>query len=285
MRFAFATSAVWPRLTVGDALCALAVEQRGHVVEPAVWDDEQVEWSSFDAVVIRSCWDYHRKHRAFLAWLRNLEAAGLRVLNDVGSISWNSDKRYLVELRERGVPVVESVLIEDGLVSRTALRSLTTDRLVVKPAISASSDGVEVVNVETLPISRPYALLVQPFLAEIANGEKSIVVFDGAISHAVLKSPAAGEFRVQADYGGSAEECRVEDDERLLAEQLLGLIDPVPLYARVDVVRTDSGPLLMELELIEPELFVHVVPESATRFAEALERQTSRDEQLRQREK
>ncbi len=276
MRFAFATSAVWPRLTDGDALCARAVAQRGHEVEPAVWDDDQVKWSSFDAVVIRSCWDYHRKHRAFVTWLRTIKAAGLRVLNDAGTIEWNSDKRYLVELRARGVPVVESVLVEDGLVSRTALRSLKTDRLVVKPAISASSDGVEFVNVGALPISRPYALVVQPFLPEIVNGEKSIVVFAGEVSHAVLKRPAAGEFRVQADYGGSAEECRVEEDERLFAEQLLALVDPVPLYARVDVVRTDSGPLLMELELIEPELFVHVVPDAAARFAEALERQSAR---------
>lgn len=286
MRIALATARRWVVLTSGDALVARMLADRGHRVDAAVWNDPDIDWSRFDAVVIRSCWDYHRHHDAFLGWLASIEASGVRVWNEGSLIGWNSDKRYLLDLRDRGVPIVDTILIEDGVVSRERVGTLDRDqtiaagasrRFVVKPTVSASGEGLELVQEEQLPMRRPHPVLVQRFVPEIVAGELSIIAFDSEIAYGVLKRPAAGDFRVQADYGGSAEPHPIGDDERGLAESILALLPGAPLYARLDLVRGADGLRLMELELVEPELFLHLAPECTSRFADAIERRLAGD--------
>jgi hypothetical protein len=260
LKIALATAATWPDLGPGDALALRALRARGHEAVAAIWNEPR-DWSALDAVVIRSCWDYHLRLGEFRAWV---DALPVPLFNAPSLVQWNSNKRYLQELDAQGFPVVPSryiPAIDDALFD-----ALDSERLVVKPAVSASAFQTRVVQ------RGDSELIVQPFLDAINDGEWSIVLIDGAVSHEVLKRPAAGDFRVQQELGGSATVAEAPADVRALAERLVASLPEQPLYARVDVVVTPAGPLLMELELIEPELFFDLVPESSDRFCDALER-------------
>jgi glutathione synthase/RimK-type ligase-like ATP-grasp enzyme len=260
MKIALATSASWPDLGPSDALALRALRARGHDAIAAVWNTPQ-DWSTFDAVVIRSTWDYHLRLPEFRAWI---DALPVPLFNPPRQVFWNSNKRYLLELAGQGFPVVPSRFIP--AIDDTLFAALGSDRLVVKPAVSASAFQTRIVQ------RGDAELIVQPFIDAIAGGEWSIIFLDGALSHEVLKRPAAGDFRVQQELGGSAVRADAPAEVRALAERLVDSLPERPLYARVDIVMTPSGPLLMELELIEPELFFDLAPQSLDTFCDALER-------------
>lgn len=249
--------------TAEDRLLAATLEGRGVTARPIAWDAGETT-APVDGVLIRSTWDYHRRPEEFRAWLRGLEAAGVAVVNPVPLLLWNVDKRYLVELDRRGVPGI-ATLVRDGVVAGDlpGLRAeLGSEVLVVKPAIGATAYGCRrIVGDGDLPVEGLGAAagpwLVQPLVEEIATeGEWSILVFAGVASHAVLKRPANGDFRVQADFGGGFERRPLEPALVRFAERVLAALDVVPTYARVDVVRHRGEPRLMELEVIEPQLFL-----------------------------
>lgn len=280
-RVALATQAALPALNADDRLLVPALATRGVHASAAVWDDPSVDWATFDAVVIRSCWDYHLKHEVFLAWIARLERAGVAVWNPPAVVRWNAEKGYLRDLALHGVPVVPTRWIERG--SDVALHDVLHDagwqRAVVKPAISASAH-------ETWQTSRHIAepdaarfrsmvdggrVLVQPFMeAVVTAGEWSVVFVGGEFSHAMLKRARRGDFRVQSEHGGSATRGDpgahvVEQARRALRA---GARDT--LYARVDGCVMDGEFVLMELELIEPLLYLGEHPDAADRFAAAL---------------
>jgi glutathione synthase/RimK-type ligase-like ATP-grasp enzyme len=269
-----------PDLTPDDRLASAALTARGHDVQPLVWSEPSITWASFDALVLRSCWDYHRRPDAFRAWLAAREREGALLHNSVALARWNVDKRYLRDLEGRGVLTARTVWLEPGdPPSLAELRRSTgwTD-LVVKPAVSATAWRLHRLRPDhqTWPPELATAMatdafLVQPFLTEIGDGEWSLVFFDGGFSHAVLKRPRPGDFRVQGEYGGRA---TAEVASPALIEQarrILDLLPERPLYARVDGVQTASGFLLLELELLEPALFFAADSAAADRFADALE--------------
>ena len=281
MHVAFVTSRAHQTLTRDDLLAAAACEARGIRVSAAVWDDPDVDWTSFDAIVIRSTWDYHRRPDEFLAWLRTLEASGVQAWNPVPLLRWNANKRYLEELARRGVPTVPTAWLK--LASKSSLASLMDDRgwtdVVVKPVISATAHGTHRVqrtdsdafHAAIDEAARDGEHLVQPFLPEIQTaGEWSLIFFRGRFSHSVRKRPSAGDFRVQTEFGGSS---LTEPAPAAVIAAGAAALDAVEwpwLYARVDGVETERGFLLMELEMLEPMLFFGRHAEAPARFADAL---------------
>jgi glutathione synthase/RimK-type ligase-like ATP-grasp enzyme len=284
MQIAFATDAAHPDLTEGDKLLMEPLSQRSIVVHGAVWDDPTVRWEDFAGVVIRSTWDYHEHPEAFRAWLDDLERCGVSVWNPPALVRWNMDKGYLSDLRDSGVSVLPTVWLEEGDKADLAelLDAHGWDQAVVKPRVGASA-------YRTWRIDRNSAagdqsrfsealeqggLMVQRFAEQIRQGEISFMFFDGVYSHAVLKTPAEHSIFVQSEHGGSQES--MQPDAALIAQAEAVLtsaqkITGVPaLYARVDTLLDGHQLVLMELELIEPDLFLSYDAQGVQRFAEAI---------------
>lgn len=281
MRLAVATSRDHSRFHVDDAELVHQLPPSGMTPVPCIWNDPHVEWSSFDAVLVRTIWDYWQHYGQFVSWLNRLESSGVRVFNPVRVLRWNADKRYLLDLERANVPVV-SGRISARRALADEIANLGAAEVVVKPTVSAGawntlkvrSDASDLgAVIESLPDNREY--LVQPFLPEVASaGEWSLMFFGGAFSHAVLKRPAAGDFRVQEKHGGTAQSADPPAAAMAVAQQVLAALPDRGLrgvlYARVDLVETASGFKLMELELIEPQLFFRFDPDAARRLARAL---------------
>jgi len=248
----------------------------------ARWDDPAQDWAGYAAVVPRSCWDYHQRAAEFERWLDGLERAGARVVNPVPTLRWNMRKTYLRDLGARGVPVVSTVWASQG--SAATLRGIADAHgwaeMVVKPVVSASAHETwRAARADLARLEERFGaelamrdLMVQPFLPGFTReGELSCVFLAGAFSHAVRKRPKPGDFRVQEEHGGSvAPDAAPPDLVRLAASAVAAAPSP-PVYARVDTVATDRGPLVTELELIEPALYFGMGRGAAETLAAALE--------------
>ena len=246
-------------------MVAEALRRRGHHVTPAVWSEPHSVMAA-DAVVIRSCWDYHLRVDDFLGWI---DALGVPLMNDAALIRWNVRKTYLLDLAE-SVPVVPTRHVAGGVVGDEVFASLAADRLVVKPVVGASAHSTRVITRgDKAPL---FDSLVQPFLDEIKSGEWSVILFDGSFSHAILKRPADGDFRVQRELGGTAVLADAPPAVLQLSRAVMETLPAVPVFARVDIIVSARGPMLMELELIEPELFTTLAPASIPLFCDAIER-------------
>lgn len=276
-RIAIATCAGYADLKVDDDLLREALRERGAEAVSVVWDEEGVDWSGFDLCLVRSTWDYHEKYPEFLAWTRRVEAA-TALRNPAELIAWSSDKAYLRELAEAGVPTVPTLWVERGseldLGGEMAARDW--EEAVVKPAVDLGAKNLHRVRAggaqEALAavLARQEAM-VQPFLPSLeAEGELSLIYLEGSFSHAVRKRPATGDFRVQSIWGGTMAPAQPEASHVELAERALAQLDEPPLYARVDLVKDLEGnPALIELELIEPNLYLSTAPTAAARLANA----------------
>lgn len=253
-------------------------------VESISWRAPQVVWDDFDAVIIRTTWDYHKEPQAFLQVLEVIDNSKTELINPLDLVRWNVHKSYLRDLEARGASVVPTHW-GTGLDRRTLMGlfdELTVNEIVIKPVIGASADDTfritsdltnETANeVETLFHDREY--MAQPFVQSVVDeGEYSLFYFGGEHSHTILKTPKEDDFRVQEEHGG---EIRAVDVDQILIAQgleVVKLLDIEPLYARVDYVRTDRDNFaLMELELIEPALYFRNAEQSAQRFAIAFDR-------------
>jgi glutathione synthase/RimK-type ligase-like ATP-grasp enzyme len=285
-RLCFVTCRTWPEISESDRLVQRALEARGAAVEARPWNDLGAAWGGFDAIVLRSNWDYHFEPDAVLGWLDRLEQDGARVFNPPALVRWNLTKAYLLELARAGVPTVATVILEDE--SRRGLETLMAARawrrVVMKPVISASAHDTRLVSAATMDeavdalasgaMRRP--VLVQPFVEEIqTRGEWSLIFIETEMTHAVLKRPAAGEFRVQPRLGGTVETPPPPDGIQAVARAALAALPAPPVYARIDGVETAAGFQIMEVEVNEPGLFFPHAPAAAARFAEALLRRAS----------
>jgi glutathione synthase/RimK-type ligase-like ATP-grasp enzyme len=274
LKVALVTHRRLPGLTPGDRLFQAELQGRRVLASVAVWDEASLHWADFDRVVIRSCWDYHYRLQEFLDWVGRLEEAGVPLWNPPSLVRVNAHKSYLRIFESAGLPVVPTAWVEAG--SSFDLRRLLEERgwseAVVKPAVSASSRGARRVSLPNVGSEvATWDLLVQPFLPEVsARGEWSFVFFAGVFSHAVLKVPAAGDFRVQTELGGRALVERPSVDLVAQAEAVARLVPQPWLYARVDGIEVEGRLMLMEVELIEPDLFLESDPEAPARFAAAL---------------
>ena len=279
-RFGLITYEALPQLQDDDRLLLAALAGRGHDARPAIWTDTSIDWRAFDALVLRSCWDYHLLPGAFRHWLDVIEAAGVQLFNAPAIARWNMDKFYLRELASHGVGTVPTRFFEPGaFVSMRELREATGwGDVIVKPAVSATAWRLaRVANGDELPDDVRGAMttdryLAQPFMPQIADGEWSLIFFGGRFSHAVLKRPQAGEFRVQEEYGGAAIALPPPDGFIEAASRALAAAPGDPLYARVDGIAYEDGFMLIELELLEPALYLGTSAGAADRFAAAIER-------------
>lgn len=280
-RLAIASSRQFPGVHEDDVHFAATLENLGVAYTVCVWNDPQVDWTAFDAVLIRTIWDYFEHYTAFLAWLDMLERLEVTAINDTRTLRWNSDKRYLLDLERQGVAVIPT-RVAQGEHLHEALSSMAGRDVVVKPTVSGGAwhtvrgkVGTAEFNQACARLPKALDYLVQPFVPEIAsNGEWSLMYFDGAYSHAVLKRPTAGDYRVQEQHGGSITPAKPDDaivqaaSETLAATAALGHAELA--YARVDGVVVNGQFAVMELEVIEPSLFLAERPDAAERFARHL---------------
>jgi len=259
-----------------DHLLFAPLAELGWTVVEIPWNRPDADWASFDAVVIRSTWDYQKTPEKFLSTLEAIERV-TRLYNPVAICRWNLNKRYLRDLQERGVPIVPTTWLEklDEAALASLFSTLAAPRLVAKPLVGANADDAFVLKarepeswVEALRVFADREVMVQPFVDSIVGeGEYSLFYFGGTLSHAIVKRPAAGDFRVQEEHGGIIRPLTPAEDLVRAGNQAIKAIGTTLLYARVDLVRLASGqPALMEMELIEPSLYFDQDPGSAATF-------------------
>jgi len=280
-RVALVTSSALPSLYGDEQELPARFAAAGVDAEPVVWSDGAVAWSRYDAVVIRSTWDYFQRIDEFVSWLDRLERDGVPLHNPVPLVRWNFDKRYLAELEARGVRIVPTRFFDPG--ARVDLSSLMREagwsEAIVKPAVSGGAYRTHRFGVADAPsvqrelddILRSSGALVQPFLDEIPRiGEHSLFFFGGRFSHAVVKTPASGDFRVQAQFGGTHRAIEPPTAMLAAARRVLELLPTRALYARIDGVERDGQFELMEVEVIEPYLFLPGSPGAIDRYVAAV---------------
>lgn len=267
-------------------LVQVALQRAGidHLVVP--WDDDQ-DWSQFSLVVIRRTWDYHRRYDEFMDWVRRVSQV-TELANSAEIVTWNTDKRYLAELAAAGMPIVPTTYVAPGesLDSAAIDRLLEAGDVVVKPTVSAGSNDTERhadsaslrAHIATLHASGRTAM-VQPYVREVDTGsETGLVYIDGAFSHAFAKGPMLRDPKTMAQ-GLYAEERidarRPSPAERDLGDRVVGWVRErfgTPLYTRVDLLPSSAGPVVIEVEMTEPSLYVHLGEDAAERLARAIAR-------------
>jgi glutathione synthase/RimK-type ligase-like ATP-grasp enzyme len=289
LRIGFTTFADQPDITGDDRLGARILAERGVEVVALPWDAPGGPGDAgLDAVVMRSSWNYHLAPDAFAAWVTAFEARGVPVLNPAPVVRWNLHKRYLAELAAAGVAVPTTISVEAGAAPALAdlLDAAGLDEVVIKPAVSLSAfetwrarradAGTDATQAAFARLVAGRAVLVQRFIPEVTrDGELSFVFFDGVLSHAVRKRARAGDFRVQSDHGGTREPYAPTPALAAQAHAILAHTPAPapPTYARVDGIDVDGTLVLMELELIDPELFLAHAPTAPAAFAAAILRQ------------
>ncbi len=280
-RLALVTWSGLPQGAESERLMLPYLADAGIETEIVDWRSVDCDFSKFDLIVLRSCWDYHLRVAEFIGWLQRV-AQTTPVLNSIDTVLWNHNKFYLREVETLGIEIAPTVFVNgSGQITLSGWQEIRSwKKSVVKPAVSASAHKTWLFDSEAVPDEdelkgkmQGEPFLVQQFIPEIATqGEISFIYIDGTFSHAVLKRPAAGDFRVQKEHGGSAE--LIGPDSALLAQanQIAAKLPQVrdSLHCRIDAVVRDGKLVLMELELIEPELFLGMAEGAAERFAKAI---------------
>jgi len=253
---------------------AAVLLRAGFSVEARPWT-EPGDLTGFDLVMPLVAWGYHQDPPRWHALLDRLEREAVPTLNPVPLLRWNSDKRYLAELGRKNVATIPTQLVES--LDEAALgqaRAEFGEELVIKPPVSASAYGTYRLgpNDPLPPDALGQAMLVQPFLRSVSHeGEYSIMLFGGRFSHSIVKRPKAGDYRVQPHLGGTELACSPPDGAIDLAHAALAAAPAEATYARVDMVRDNEGKLaIIELELIEPALWLQHAPDSGASFASAV---------------
>jgi glutathione synthase/RimK-type ligase-like ATP-grasp enzyme len=285
MKVALITCRKLGGLTSDDVLVQAPLEKRHIEVKPEVWDDPDVDWNDFDGIVIRSTWDYHYRAGEFADWIRRCKAAKVPMWNPPDTVLWNMNKKYLLELEQKGFRIIPTQFVSQGDNADLAeiLRKWGWKKAVVKPDISASSHKTWMVSSESVQdqhqidfssMLKESGVLIQEFRDEIlSSGERSMIYFNHEFSHSVIKTPASGDFRSQEELGGII---RRQTPSTELVNKGLDLLESLQssiLYSRIDGVEIGNDFLLMEVELIEPNLYLKYSESAAEKFAECIYRQ------------
>jgi hypothetical protein len=264
-----------------------ALDSLGLTSRVCVWNASNVDWSRSPLTLIRSTWDYYHSRDSFLRWAEHVDEVS-DLYNGREVVEWNSHKSYLLDLESRGIHIVPTVLVKtDAFTSLSDIcREHDWDKVVVKPAVSAASFQTHVVDCDHLDeqlfasLLAKRDMLVQPYVPEVETaGERSIIAIDGQISHAIRKSP-----RFHGDDESISGPLEITPEQTDLTMRALSAISDDLLYARVDMVeRAEGAPMLTELELIEPSLFLDYSPASARKLADGLARrlETARGRRMR----
>lgn len=254
--------------------------EKGLAIERVIWNDPLVDWGKYNLAILKSPWDYTDHLTDFKQWLNHLESLGIKLLNPFDKVRWNMDKHYLQEIADAGLPVIKSLYLEKGSVLdlSSLLASFNVDQLIIKPCVSAGAKHTYVLREENFAkhqeqindLLKENAFIVQPFMKEVFEGEWSFLFFNGNFSHCLLKVPKDGEFRVQHYYGGSVSVQETADKYIQEAKAYVDQFAKGCLYARVDGLLVNEELNLMELELIEPYLFLNSHPGSLENYYQAL---------------
>ncbi|QHT66784.1 hypothetical protein GXP67_09000 [Rhodocytophaga rosea] len=278
---AFVTYSNSPKLTADDARVASLLSQRNIQVEAVCWDTPHIDWAQFEGIVLRSCWNYHLYESAFKSWIKQMEKQNRRLFNSSQIIAWNMDKTYLQVLSSAGIPIPATHWLKRGEVVhlQNLLAEKNWQQAVVKPTVSASAYQTWLTSSETAlqdqsrldVMLNTGGVMVQAFIEEVqTKGEWSLIFFNKGFSHAVLKRTRTNDFRVQQEYGGTTSACTPPEFIRKQAQHIIDTIGQPLLYARVDGIEVNGVFLLMELELVEPALFLGDTTANVMAFAEAI---------------
>ncbi|MFC1224793.1 RimK family alpha-L-glutamate ligase [Pedobacter sp. BG31] len=259
------------------------LKEKGLTIDLVIWNNPHINWEDYQVAILKSPWDYFDLIEDFYTWLDLLATKKVKLLNPINVVRWNSDKRYLKEIEAAGLKIIPSIFINKQ--NRVSLKhffdEFNTDKLIVKPCISGGAkntfkvtiDHVEAVNHQLNHLLQEEDFIIQPFLPEILeSGEWSFIFFNGTYSHSLIKKAKPGDFRVQPAHGGSVHPQNPDHDLIAMAQQYVDLFAKNCLYARVDGTFVNGEFLLMELELIEPFLFLNTAPENYDRYYEALKK-------------
>ena len=268
-----------PLLTEDDQLVFAELLKSGYNIIPVIWDDPDIDWKAFDLLVIRSCWDYHLKYKQFISWLTYIKKINIPVLNNPGLIKWNARKNYLQKLYSNGIEIVDTSWIgefsADYILKIMNQKNWT--RAVLKPQISASAYNTVLLDRQNIKKqirqldSNIKFWMLQEFIPEIAeNGELSLIYFAGRFSHAVNKIPGKADFRSQPEFGSQIITHRPGTGLLAQTDKIFSFFNDYILYARVDGFIRKSRFILMELELIEPFLFLKFSDGAAKKLADEI---------------
>ncbi|MBD3638509.1 MAG: hypothetical protein HUJ25_14245 [Crocinitomicaceae bacterium] len=264
-----------------DGLLMKALEKRGFSCTKLDWADPNMDWSQPKACIFRSVWDYFHRFNEFERFLGKVDGL-THFINPITQIKWNMDKHYLLDLEQKGIPIVESCFLEigDARTLEQIHKELGWQKTVLKPCVSGGGRHTYLLNSENYAdheevyaelISKE-AMILQPFQEQIIDkGEVSHMVMGGKYTHSVLKKAKDGDYRVQDDFGGAVHDYQASQEEIDFAEQVAKACDPLPAYARIDVVWDNEDKLaISEVELIEPELWFRKHPPAATLLADEI---------------
>lgn len=280
MKIAILTCEKCPALAPRDLHLLPLFAMRNVHVDITTWNDPEVNWLGYDGLLFRSVWDYHLKFKEFNIWLNDIARQNIKTLNPIEVIRQNQHKFYLQHLESCGIGIIPTIFIPktEGL-DISGIENRGWQRAVIKPAVSASSylttlfavKDWRMIETNYSQLATERDLLLQSYMPEVTeDGEMSLIFFNRRFSHAVLKRPIAGEFRVQAEYGGVHEPFSPSKEVIETAENILSLIPGALLYARVDGLIKNDRFLLMELELLEPDLYFDALPEASERYVDAV---------------
>lgn len=266
---------------VYDDLVKPFLQRLGWTVEDVSWKNQDVDYNQFALVIVRSTWDYQDDADAFLACLKKIHDSSAVLENAFDLMRWNVSKAYLKDLEKAGVPILPTLWherYEPDAVAR-AFDYFASEKLIIKPLVSANADHTYLFSKHELPSLRSTfveifshrAYMLQAFEASILQqGEYSLFYFDGDFSHGICKTPAAGDFRVQEEHGGTLLSITPSAAMLSLAEQTIRALPMPALYARIDMLDTAQGLAIIEVELIEPSLYFNMENASASRFAQLI---------------
>jgi len=261
------------------------LQKKGVDIKAEIWDDTSVNWKDYDVALLKMPWDYHQKYPRFKNWLDDLQKSGLRLLNDFDIVRWNMDKHYLTDIANKGFEVIPTIFLDKEWNGKLLplFTELQTDELILKPCVSGGSKNTIVLDkhstteksVIVYSLLKEGDFMVQPLMHEVENGEWSFVFFNNVYSHTVIKKPKPGDFRVQQVYGGSITTVYPKQSDIDYAAAYLQSFADNAFYARVDGLMVNGKFLLMELELIEPFLYLSYGDGAVERYYNALQEQLS----------
>lgn len=258
------------------------LEARGWAVDLVPWRDPAVDWNRWDAVYICTPWDYLDDPDLFMRVLEAIDASSATLVNDIALVRWTLQKTYLADIEARGADIVPSTWHDhiDAEEIESFFARHDTGRVVIKPLIGANAADTFVLErpvertqcAELMTLYRDRRFFVQPYLQAIeTDGEYSVFYLGGKFSHAIRKTPQRGDFRVQEEHGASIDAVEPPDGLIETSARVVALVEPEPVYARADFVRDNDRYLLMELELIEPSLYLRMDDAAPERFADAFD--------------
>lgn len=280
MKIALLTCERLPDLMPDDQLLIPELAKHNITAQAVVWDDATISWTDFDYLIFRNTWDYFEKENKFNTWLHTIKKLGIKTLNSLAIIQQNKHKFYLRDLEKQGIPIIPTIFLEKT--EQLQLSEILPNhwkKAVIKPAFSGGSYQTEVfnssdiqkINQQYQPIAAEKELLLQAFMPEIeTEGETSFIFFNKKFSHAINKKPVEGEFRIQVQFGGKYTSIQPSIALIQQAQKVVDTFSSDVLYARVDGIIINNQLQLMEIECLEPDLYLSYSEGALQRFVDAI---------------